>query len=88
MAQKLVLCPQVSEYAVVIWTKFKEFHAWDECIHEFIQIVKQMNMMHIVPIVAIVVPEQMMLENNATGSINSIWIVNNYVNLNADWTVY
>lgn len=44
--------------------------------------------MHIVPIVAIVVPEQMMLENNATGSINSIWIVNNYVNLNADWTVY
>jgi len=60
-----VLRPQRQEYAVVIPTKYKDPHGWADCVDGFIQVVKQTNKTHIVPIRAIVGPPHLVQENAA-----------------------
>ena len=86
--QQWVLRPQVQEYAVVIATKYKDRHGWADCVDGFIRVVKQTNEMHIVPIGAIVGPGHLVWENAASGGIDSVWLVNNHVDLDIYWTVY
>jgi hypothetical protein len=39
---------------VGIPTKYKDPHGWADCVDRFIQVVKQTDMIHIVPVEAIV----------------------------------
>ena len=86
--QQWVLRPQAQEYAVVIPTKYKDLHGWADCVDGFIQVVKQTDKMHIVPIGAIVGTAHLMQENAASGGMDSVWLVNIHVDLDTDWTVY
>jgi len=86
--QQWVLCPQAQEYAVIIPTKCKDLHGWANCLDGFIQVVKQMNKMHIVPIGACIGPANLVQESAESGGIDSIWLVNNHVYLETYWTVY
>jgi len=73
---------------VVIPTKFKDHHGSADCVDRFIRVVKEMNKMHIVPVGAIVGPADLVWENAASGGIDSVWLVNNRVDLDTYWTVY
>jgi hypothetical protein len=73
---------------VVIPTKYKDPHGWADCIDVFIWVVKQIDMMHIVPVGAIVGLAHLVRENAASDRIDSVWLVNNLVNLDTYWTVY
>jgi len=86
--QQWVLCPQAREYMVVIPTKFKDLHCWADCVNEFIRVVKHANTMHIVPCGAIVGLAHLVWENAASGGKDSVWLVNNHVDLVIYWTVY
>jgi len=86
--QQWVLHPQAQEYAVVIPTKFKDLHDWADCVDGFIWVVKQTNKIHIVPVEAMVRLEHLVRENAASCGIDSVWLVNNHVDLNTYWTVY
>jgi len=44
--------------------------------------------MHIVPVGAVVGQAHLVCENAASGGIDSVWLVNNHVDLDTDWTVY
>ena len=79
--QQWILRPQPQEYAVVIPTKYKDLHGWADCVDGFIRVVKQMNKMHIVPVGAIVGLAHLVRENAALGSMDSVWLVNNHVDL-------
>ena len=78
---------QAQEYTVVIATKFKDLPGWADCFDVFIQVVKQTNTMNIVPVRAIVGPAHLVQDNDASGGINSIWLVNNHPDLDTYWTV-
>jgi hypothetical protein len=54
--QQCILRSLVQEYAVVITTKYKDPHGWADCVDGFFRVVKQIDMMHIVPVGAIVRP--------------------------------
>jgi hypothetical protein len=86
--QQWVLRPQAQEYGVVIPTKFKDLHGWADCVDGLIRVVKQTNKMNIVPVGAIVGPPYLVRENPALGGIDSVWLVNNLVDLDTYWTVY
>jgi hypothetical protein len=87
--QQWILCPQLPEYAVVIPTKYKDRHGWADCVDGFIWVVKQTDMMHIVPVGAIVGPGHLVQENNAASDrIDTVWLVNNHVDFDTYWTVY
>jgi len=88
ITQQWVLCPQPQEYAVVIPTKYKDLHGWADCVDGFIRVVKQTNKMNIIPVGAIVGPAHLVQENAALGSMDSVWLVNNHVDLDTYWTVY
>jgi len=66
---------------VVILIKYKDPYGWADCVRRFILVVKQTNMMHIVPVGAIVGPAHLVLENPASDWIDSIWLVKNHVDL-------
>jgi len=85
--QQWILRPQVQEYAVVIPTKYKDLHGWADCVEGFILVVKQTDKMHIVPVGAIVGLAHLVRENAATDRIDSVWLVNNHVDLDTYWTV-
>ena len=88
ITQQWVLRPQAQEYAVVIPTKYKDLHGSADCVDGFIRVVKQTNKMHIVPVGAIVGPAHLVRENAALGGMDSVWLVNNHVDLDTYWTVY
>jgi len=44
--------------------------------------------MHVGPVDAILGPARLVWENAALGGIDSIWLVNNYVDFDTYWTVY
>jgi hypothetical protein len=88
ITQQWVLCPQAQEYAVVIPTKYKDLHGWADSVVGFIWIVKQTNKIHIVLVGAIVGPAHLVQENAALGGMDSVWLVNNHVDLDTYWTVY
>jgi len=88
MTQQWVLCPQAQEYAVVIPTKYKDLHAWADCVDGFIRVVKKTNKMHIVPVEAIVGPAHLVQTNAASGGMDSVCLLNNHVDLDTYWTVY
>jgi hypothetical protein len=84
-----MLHPQPQEYAVVIATKYKDLHSWADCVDGFIQVVKQTDKMHLVPVGAIVGPASVVRQTNATTDrIDGIWLVNTHVDLDTYWTVY
>jgi len=87
-SQQWILRPQVQEYAVVIPTKYNDPHGWADCVDRLIRVVKQTDMMHIVPVGAIVGPAHLVWENAASDKIDSVWIVNNHMDLDTYWTVY
>jgi hypothetical protein len=72
----------------VIPTKYKDPPGWADCVDRFIWVVKQIHMMQIVPVGAIVGPAHLVRENAASDRIDSIWLVNNHVDLDTFWTVY
>jgi hypothetical protein len=73
----------------VIPAKYKDLHGWADCVDEFIWVVKQTDKIHTVLDAAIVGPAHSVRENNtASDRINTIWLVNNDVNLDTYWTVY
>jgi hypothetical protein len=86
--QHWVIHPQAQEYGVVIATNFKDLHGWADCVDGFIRVVKQTNKMHIVPIRAVAGQVHLGQENSASGGIDSVWLVNNHVDLDTYWTVY
>jgi hypothetical protein len=88
MTQQRVLRPQAQEYVVVIQTMFKDLHGWADWVDGFIRVVKQTNKMHIVPVGTIVALAHLVRENAASGGIDSVWLVNNHVDLDTYWTVY
>jgi hypothetical protein len=88
MTQQWVLHPQAHEYAVVIPTKFKDIHDWADSVDGFIRVVKQTNKMYIVPFGTIIGLAYLVRENAASGGIDSVWLVNNHVDLDTYWTVY
>jgi hypothetical protein len=73
---------------VVIPTKYNDPDDWADCIDGFIRVVKQTDMMHIVPVQAIVGPAHLVRDNAASDRIDSVWLVNNHVDLDPYWTVY
>jgi hypothetical protein len=73
---------------VVIPIQYKDLHGWADCVDRFIWVVKQTDKMHLVPVGAIVEPAHLVQENAASVTINSIWLVNNHVDLDIYWTVY
>jgi hypothetical protein len=85
--EQLVLHPQVQQYAVMIPTNFNNPQGWTDCIDRFIRVVKQTNMMQIVPIGATVGPAHLVRGNPAACGIDSIWLVKNNVDLDTYWTV-
>jgi len=86
--QRWVLCPQAQEYVVVIPTKYKDLHRWPDCVDGIIRVVKQTNKMHIVPIGVIVGLAHLVRENAASGGMDSVWLLDNHVDLDTYWTVY
>ena len=82
------LLPQVQAYAVVVATKYNDLHGWVDCVDGLIQVVKQIDMMHIIPVWAIVGPAHLARENATSDRIASIWLVNYHENLNTSCTVY
>jgi len=68
--QQWILRPQVQEYAVVIPTKYNNPHGWADCVDRFIRVVKQIDMMHIVPVGAIVGQAHLVRENAASDRID------------------
>jgi hypothetical protein len=73
---------------VVIPTKYKDLHGWADCVDGFIRMVKQMIKMHIVLVGAKVGPAHLVRENNTSGGIDCLWLVNNHVDFDTYWTVY
>jgi len=74
---------------VVIPTKYKDPQGWANCVDGFIRVVKQTDKMHIVPVGVIVGPAHLVRENHAASDrIDSVWLVNNHVDLDTYWTVY
>jgi len=73
---------------VVIPTKYTDPHGWADCVDGFIRVVKQTDLMHIVPVGAIVEPAHLVRENAASDRIDSVWLVNTHVDLDTYWTVY
>jgi len=86
--QQWVLPPQVQAYRVVIRTTFNDLPGWAECIDGFIWVVKLTNMMHIVPVGAMIQQAHVLRRNAAAGSINNRLLVNNHIELDTYWTVY
>jgi hypothetical protein len=86
--QQWVLSLQAQEYLVVIPTMYKDLHGWADCVDRFIQVVKQINTMHIVPVGAIVGSAHLLRENAASGGIESIQLLSNHVGWDIYWTVY
>jgi len=83
-----ILCPQPQEYVVVIPTMYKDPHGWADCVDGLIRVAKQTDKMHIAPVRAIVGLAHLVLENAASARIDSVWLVNNPVDLDTYWTVY
>jgi len=74
--QQWILHSHTQYYAVAIWTKYKDTHGWADCVDRFIRIVKQSDMMYIVPFSAIVGQADLMRENAASNRTDSCWIGN------------
>jgi len=85
--QQWISHPQVQEYAAVIPTYYKDPHSWADCVDGFIRVVKQPDMVHIVPVAAIVGPAHLVRENAASDRIDSVGLVPNQVDLDTYWTV-
>jgi hypothetical protein len=68
---------------------YNDVHGWADCVDGFIRVVKQTDMMHIVPVRAIVEPPHLLQEDNATSDrFNTVWLGYNHVDINTYWTVY
>jgi len=67
---------------------YNDPHGWAEWVDGFIPVVKQMNKMHIVCIEAIVGLAHLVGENAALDGIDSVWLENQYVDIDTHWTVY
>ena len=83
-----ILHPQAQEYAVVSSTKSKDLHCWAGCVDKFIQMFKLSDMLHIVPVGAIIGPVHSKQENGTSDRSDSIWVGNNQVDLDSYCTVY
>jgi hypothetical protein len=73
---------------VEITTLYKDLHGWADCVDGFIWVVKHTNKMYIEHVGAIVGPAHLVWDNAALGSMDSVWLVNDHVNLDTYWTVY
>jgi len=58
--QHWILHPQVQEYSVVVPTIYREPHGWADCVDGFIWVVKQTDVILIVPVGAIVGPAHLL----------------------------
>jgi hypothetical protein len=88
MTQNWVLHSQSQEYAMVIPKKCKGLHGWVGWVDGFIQVVKQMNTIYIVPIGEIIGQAHLVEENAILCSIDGAWLENNHLDSDTDWMVY
>jgi hypothetical protein len=58
-----------------------------DCVDGFIWVVKQTEKMCIVPVRAIVGLAYLVQESAVSNRIDTIWLVNNHVDLDIYWTV-
>ena len=72
----------------MIATKYKDLHGWVDCVDGFIWVIEQTNMIHSVPVGAIVGPAHLVRQNAASDRIDSVWLGYNHVDLDTFWTVY
>jgi len=72
---------QAQEYAIVIPTRFEELYGWTDCIDGFSQTVKQTSKIHYVPVRAIVALSNVERKNAASDTIDTVWLLNNRVDL-------
>jgi len=73
---------------VAIPTKYIEPHGSADCVDGFPREVKPTDKMHIIILRAIVGPVQLERENSASHTIDRIWLVYNYVDLDTYGSVY
>jgi len=88
MTEQWILPPQAPKYAMVIPTMYRDLHGCADCVDRFIRVVKQTDMIHIVPVGAIAEPAHLVRQNVASDRIHSVCLVNNHVDLNTYCTVY
>jgi len=72
----------------MITTQYKVEHGWANCIDGFRKVATHTYQLHIIRIGAMVGPAHLVEENPASGSIDSVCLVNNHVVLDTYWTVY
>jgi hypothetical protein len=87
ITQQWVLRPQPQEYVVAIPTNNKDCYGWADCVDGFTRFVKKSNKMHILAFGGIVGAAHLVRENAVLGSMDSIWLVNNHVDIDSSWTV-
>ena len=73
---------------MVIRIQYNNLYGWADCVDRFIWVVKQPDKIHIVPVGEIVELAHLVQENASSVTINSIWLVNNHVDLETYWTVH
>jgi hypothetical protein len=67
----------------------KDQHGSADCVDGLILVDKQTDKMHIIAVETMVGPAHLVQENNAASDrIDSVWLVNNHLDLATYWTVY
>jgi len=67
---------------------YKDPHLWADCVEWVIWVGKQTHMIHTQPVGGIVGRLHFVRENAASDQIDSIWLVNNHVDLYTYCTVF
>jgi len=88
LSHQWILHPQPQEYVVVIPTKYKDLDGWADDVDRIIRVVKQTDMMHVVPVGAIVGPAHVLRENAGSDRIHRVWLVHNPMDVDTCCTVY
>jgi len=83
-----ILRAQAREDAAVTPIMLHDPSGSTECVDGFICVVKQANKMHLVLVGTIVGVAHSVHENAALDSIDSVWLVNDHVDFDTNWTVY
>lgn len=72
----------------MIPTKYNDRSGWAECVDWFIGVVRQTDMIYIVPVGTIVGLAQMVQQNSALDRNDSRWLVNIHVVFGTYWMVF
>ena len=88
ITQQSISCLQAPEYAVLTPPNDIYLHSWADWVAGVSWVVIQTNMMHILPIRAIVGLAHFVRENAASDRIDSTWLEDNHVDCGSYCTIY